>query len=48
MKKFEGRFNFILKEKSLVLDLRQAGSKEMEEVKKHLAIGAQKCLEVKC
>ena len=48
MKKFKGRFIFILEGKSLVLDMRLADSKEMEEVKKQLAIGAQKCLEVKC
>ena len=48
MKKFKGRFIFLLGDKSLVVDMRQAGSKEMEEVKKQLAIGAQKCLEVKC
>ena len=48
-KKFEGCFIFILGEKSLIVDdMRQAGSKEMEEVKKQLAIGAQKCLEMKC
>ena len=47
-KKFGGRFIFILGDNSLVLDMRQAGSKEMEEVKKFLAIGVQKCLEVNC
>ena len=47
-KKFGGRFTFILGDNSLVLDMRQAGSMEMEEVKKCLAIGVQKCLEVNC
>ena len=46
MKKFEGRFIFVLQGKSLVLDMRQAGSKTMEEVKKQLAIGAQNSLKV--
>ena len=48
MEKFEGRFIFILQGKSLVLDMRQVGSKAMEEVKKQLAIGAQNSLKVNC
>ena len=47
-KKFGDRFIFILGDKSLVLDMRLAGSKEMEEVKKQLAIGVQNCLKVNC
>ena len=45
-KMFAGRFIFILEDKSLVLDMRQADSEVMKEVKKHLAIGVQRCLEV--
>ena len=45
MKKFESRFIF-LQGKSLVLDMRQTVSKAMDEVKEHLAIGAQNSLKV--
>jgi ankyrin repeat protein len=45
MKKFAGRFVFLMEGKSLVLDMRLSDSKEMKEVKEWLSTGVKRCLE---